>query len=115
MLVKKIGRTTGLTKGKVTTRIAGHMHLTYNVDGFNATVYFSDFWFVQSYDNDLFARPGDSGSLVVTDDAQAAVGLLFSVAKQGACMLPLIPVLNALGGISLVSGFGISATSGKSR
>lgn len=115
MLVKKIGRTTGLTKGKVTTRIAGHMHLTYDVDGFNATVYFSNFWFVQSNDNDLFARPGDSGSLVVTDDAQAAVGLLFSVAKQGACMLPLIPVLNALGGIGLVSGFGISATSGKSR
>ena len=58
--------------------------------------------------------PGDSGSLVVTEDAQAAVGLIFSVAKQSACMLPLIPVLTALGGVNLVSGFGLSAIAGKS-
>lgn len=114
MLVKKFGRTTGLTRGVITTCAAGHMPLLYHADGFNALVYFSNFWFIQNYGNDLFAHPGDSGSLVVTNDAQAAVGLLFSVAKQGACMLPLIPVLTALGGVGLVSGHGLSVTAGKS-
>ena len=114
MFVKKTGRTTGLTHGIITTRIAGHVHLLYNVDGFNSIVYFKNFWFVQGYNNDNFAMPGDSGSLVVTEDAQAAVGLIFSVAKQSACMLPLIPVLTALGGVNLVSGFGLSAIAGKS-
>lgn len=114
MLVKKTGRTTGLTHGIVTTCNAGHMPLPYTVDGFNATVYFTDFWFITSYDNSSFALPGDSGSLVVTEDSQAAVGLLFSVAKQGACMLPLIPVLEAFGRFSLVSGHGISVAKGKS-
>lgn len=94
MLVKKFGRTTGLTRGIITTCAAGYMPLLYNADGFNALVYFSNFWSIQNYGNDLFVHPCDSSSLVVTKDAQAAVGLLFSVTKQGACMLPLIPVLN---------------------
>ena len=114
MLVKKFVRTTGLTRGVITTCAAGYMPLLYNIDGFNARVYFSNFWVIQNYGNDLFAHPGDSGNLVVTNNAQAAVGLLFSVAKQGACMLPLIPVLTALGGVGLVSEHGLSVTVEKS-
>lgn len=114
MLVKEFGRTTGFTRGVITTCAAGHMPLLYNADGFNALVYFSNFWFIQNYGNDFFAHPSDSGSLVVTNYAQAAVGLLFSVAKQGTCMLPLIPVLTVLGGVGLVSGHGLSVTDGKS-
>ena len=91
MAVQKFGRTTLLTKGTIT--------------GINATmaVGYADNWYawfsgqiiVQS--TGAFVLPGDSGSLVVTDDAIAnPVGLLFAGNSNGtmAIVNPIDKVLN---------------------
>lgn len=78
MAVQKFGRTTLLTKGTVT--------------GINATtaVGYADDWYawfagqVIVETTGVFEQPGDSGSLVVTDDAAAnPVGLLFAGNADG--------------------------------
>src|ERR1019366_1084037 len=78
MVVKKTGRTTGLTRGTVKS---SHGH--------------------------AFAAPGDSGSLVVTDDTSEAVGLLFAANPAGTYgwFLPIDKVLAQLK-VSLLSGHG---------
>jgi hypothetical protein len=105
--VKKIGRTTGITHGIIESKAIGHTKLPYKANGFNATVYFRDFWFVVGVDNSPFAMPGDSGSLVVTEDGSAAVGLIFATSGQYGCFTPLRKVLDELGGGNLVSGYGL--------
>ena len=78
MAVQKFGRTTLLTKGTVT--------------GINATmaVGYADDWYawftgqVIVETSGVFEQPGDSGSLVVTDDPSAnPVGLLFAGNAEG--------------------------------
>jgi hypothetical protein len=78
MAVQKFGRTTLLTKGKIT--------------GINATmaVGYADNWYawfggqIIVETSGAFVLPGDSGSLVVTDDASAnPVGLLFAGNADG--------------------------------
>jgi hypothetical protein len=46
-----------------------------------------------------FALPGDSGSLVVTEDGRAAVGLIFSSSPNGAIghMIPFRQIAKKLG------------------
>lgn len=116
MQVKKVGRTTGLTYGVVESKIVGYMKLPYKAVGFNATVYFSDFWIVEGNGGNPFALAGDSGSLVVTADESAAVGLVFAVEGGGrrACVLPLVPILEKFGGARLVSQYGFPVTTGES-
>jgi hypothetical protein len=78
LAVQKFGRTTLLTKGTVT--------------GINATmvVGYADDWYAWFTGQiivetpGVFEQPGDSGSLVVTDDAAAnPVGLLFAGNAEG--------------------------------
>jgi hypothetical protein len=109
MRVKKFGRTTGLTTGTVEAFVPTPWMLPYKSGKFSATVWFTDTWTVLGDNSDEFALPGDSGSIVVTEDNSAVVGLLFAVNTRGqyGIIMPIGPVLAAVGGATLVSGHGI--------
>jgi hypothetical protein len=106
--VKKVGRTTGLTRGTIESFIPTAFAVPYRAEFFKATVWFTDVWTVRSAPGHAFAAPGDSGSLVVTDDDDApaqAVGLLFAANPAGTYgwIIPIERVLTQLK-VSLVSG-----------
>ena len=113
MKVKKFGRTTGLTFGTVEAQIVKCSKLAYTAKGFNATVYFKNFWLVLGEKDKPFAMEGDSGSLVVTEDGSATVGLLFAAdhSRYG-CIIPIQTVLDKLGGARIVTRYRIPNTSG---
>jgi len=69
MLVKKMGRTTGLTHGEILYTDAT-INVSYGEDG-TAT-------FVDQLVAGAMSAGGDSGSIVVTEDGQNIVGLLFA-------------------------------------
>ena len=105
--VKKVGRTTGLTFGTVEAR-STPWALPYRNPNFAALVWFTDVWTVTADIGGQFALPGDSGSLVVTDDGAAAVGLLFASTPRGeyAYIAPINAVLTELN-LALISNQGI--------
>ncbi len=109
MKVKKVGRTTGLTMGTVEAFVPTPWVLPYKAGKFAATVWFTDTWTVRSDGDDPFALPGDSGSLVVSEDGKAVIGLLFAVNNKGeyGIIMPIEQVLAAFGGATLVSNHGI--------
>ena len=76
MAVQKYGRTTDLTKGTV-TGISGIVDVTYS----SGTAHFVDQIIVQS--KSPFIKPGDSGSLLVTNPGKNPVGLLFAGNNSG--------------------------------
>lgn len=84
--VKKSGRTTGLTHGKVTG-----MEATVEVDYGGKTAVFRG-----QIVSDVLSKGGDSGSLVV-DEANRAVGLLFAGGATTTILNPIDAVLAALG------------------
>jgi hypothetical protein len=78
MAVQKFGRTTLLTKGTV-TGINATMAVGYDQDWY---AWFAGQIIVET--SGVFEQPGDSGSLVVTDDPSAnPVGLLFAGNAEG--------------------------------
>ncbi len=83
--VKKSGRTTGLTRGKVTG-----LEATVEVDYGGKTAVFRG-----QVVSDILSRGGDSGSLIV-DDANRAVGLLFAGGDTTTILNPIDAVLAAL-------------------
>lgn len=92
MHVQKYGRTTQLTRGVVTV-IDAMVFIGYS----SGTARFVDQVIVES--NKPFIKPGDSGSLLVTDDASAnPVGLMFAADNSGkwAIANPIDEVLSAL-------------------
>jgi hypothetical protein len=110
MRVKKFGRTTGLTTGIVEAFVPTPWILPYKAGKFSAAVWFTDTWTIRTTDDtEPFALPGDSGSLVVTEDGASAVGLLFAVNNRGqyGIIVPINQVLAAFGNATLVSGHGI--------
>lgn len=106
--VKKAGRTTGLTSGVVEAR-ALQFALPYAARRFGATVWFDGAWTVRGDEGEPFAAPGDSGSLVVTEDGAHAVGIIFAVSTNGdlAYMLPMPHVAGCFGALALVSKHGV--------
>jgi hypothetical protein len=111
MTVKKVGRTTGLTTGTTEARIVAPFAMPYKCKYFSAVVWFKDAWTVRSNGPGPFALPGDSGSLVVTDDGARAVGIVFAV-SQGTSgdygiIIPIDYVLNKFGGLQLIGNHGI--------
>ncbi len=91
--VKKYGRTTGLTKG----RIAG-IHATVNVSYGSGTARFVDQLIIEPAG---FSAGGDSGSLIVVDgkgkskaDDRKPVGLLFAGSSLVTIANPIDPVLD---------------------
>ncbi|MBO8138152.1 MAG: hypothetical protein H0Z40_08460 [Desulfotomaculum sp.] len=86
MPVLKSGRTTGLTRGVITTV------------GTSLQVEMDDsemVWFEDQVTTDLKSRGGDSGSLVITPENEA-VGLLFAGSDKITVFNPIQKVLNAL-------------------
>ena len=106
--VKKVGRTTGLTFGTVQAYAEPPWALPYKNPNFSALVWFNNVWSVRADHGDLFALPGDSGSLVVTENGDSAVGLLFAANNKGthAYIAPIQTVLDKLS-LTLASNHGL--------
>jgi hypothetical protein len=106
MLVKKFGRTTGLTHGVVDALVADPYPIHCQAKKFKGDVWFKNIAYVDGGD-DPFALPGDSGSLVVTEDGKHAVGLLFSSNGNGQFgqMIPMRHVAKKLR-VTLITGHG---------
>lgn len=105
--VKKFGRTTGITYGTVEI-LTSILELRYRYSNFAALVWFTGLGVVWADAGEEFALPGDSGSLVVTEGGDAAVGLLFAAGPQWdyAWIAPIDTVLNELS-LTLVGNHGI--------
>lgn len=78
MKVEKFGRSTGHTKGKVTTR-----NLDIQVDFDGKQIDFQDQFEVKGNRGAMFCDAGDSGALIFQKDTLKAVGLLFAGTDDG--------------------------------
>jgi hypothetical protein len=108
--VQKVGRTTGLTSGRVEDFINTPTPISCQTRFFKATVWFTSIWTVAGIDSAApFCLQGDSGSLVVTSDAKHAVGVVFAANRSGeyGLIVPIAEVLSAFGGLSLIGGHGV--------
>ena len=108
LLVKKFGRTTGLTHGVVIGRAVTGLGIPYASKRFTSMVYFDQAWTVAATTGGAFSLGGDSGSLVVSQEGSRAIGLIFAGATSGevSFMVPMESVLRALSA-DLVSGHGV--------
>jgi hypothetical protein len=79
--VCKVGRTTGFTTGDLFGRMPGTVEILMNDKDFKSPIHFDDTVIVHDDGNGPFAKPGDSGSLVVwkKDGEYEAVGIVFCV------------------------------------
>ncbi|MEX0323223.1 MAG: hypothetical protein AB3N63_13770 [Puniceicoccaceae bacterium] len=106
MNVKKSGRTTGLTRSSI-SQVGVNVVVRYN----GGRAYFNNQFVVSGGG---FSAGGDSGSLIVTDNADAKpVGLLFAGSSSSTIGNPINAVINAFQtehGISL--SFGTSGDAG---
>ena len=109
MRVKKVGRTTGLTTGTIEALVPTPWILPYKTGKFSAQVWFTDTWTILGDHSEPFALPGDSGSLVISEDESSVIGLLFAVNNGGqyGIIMPIEQVLAAFGDATLVSGHGV--------
>jgi hypothetical protein len=105
-VVKKIGRTTGETYGRVKGEFLHPVRVPYKSPRFSSTVYFRNVYGVVGVNNSPFSAPGDSGSLVVSDDGKQALGLLFGGNEMISLVMPLEPILKVFK-VSLVSGHNV--------
>ncbi len=87
MNVRKSGRTTGLTSGRIVV-----LNVTVDVDYGNGNARFED-----QIVSTPMSQPGDSGSLLVAGEALKAVGLLFAGSDQATLYNPIAHVQSALG------------------
>lgn len=116
MFVEKVGRTTGLRKGKIESEVVGPFPVNYksvtyhspdDATTFVGTVYFEPVYLIRG-DHAPFSLPGDSGSLVtaLVDGQRASVGLIFAgIEPDESYALPLGPILKEFE-VTLVSGLG---------
>jgi hypothetical protein len=93
MAVQKCGRTTGCTHGSVSA-----VGATISVQYETGVATFTNQVVVSGAKHSAFSDSGDSGSLIVTDDANAnPVALLFAGNRQTTIGNPIGAVLSALG------------------
>ncbi len=115
MLVEKVGRTTGHTRGIIESEVTGPLPVGYKAlvhhnsdesSQFVGSVHFEPTYLIRGQGGP-FSLPGDSGSLVTTvgaDGQRQAVGLVFAgIAPDTSYILALAPILTRLG-VSLVHG-----------
>ncbi|MDQ3705155.1 MAG: hypothetical protein M3437_08035 [Chloroflexota bacterium] len=93
LLVKKCGRTTQFTRGRVTD-CSATVRINYGTAG---VALFRDQIIVQSLTSASFSAPGDSGSLIVSSTGNRPVGLLFAGSSSHTIANPIRKVLSALG------------------
>lgn len=118
LLVKKWGRTTGRTRGKIKKVVSEPESIDYKITSyfgptssqvFNGTVYFRDFYEVESRGTDPFSIGGDSGSLVVTDGSgkpEKVVGILIGGNDSKSYVLPLQSIFKSLK-VTLLNGHNV--------
>lgn len=110
--VWKVGRTTGLTNGRLFGHLWGGVEIRFQEKQFRSIVHFDDLLVVRSWDQN-FATEGDSGSLVVwkRDGQIEAVGILFctSPSDDAAFLMPMEAVLGHFGA-TLVGGHNVQAS-----
>jgi len=92
--VQKYGRTTGLTHGKVDS-ISWTGRIYYGSGGF--AIFVDQIGIIGTLETPSFSQPGDSGSLIVTDDGNNPVGLLFAGNDYYTIANPIDEVLGAFG------------------
>ncbi|GAB4513192.1 MAG: hypothetical protein OHK0046_13750 [Anaerolineae bacterium] len=90
MQVRKMGRTTGLTRSRVTL-LNATINVAYNTSQGARTARFTG-----QVICDPMSQGGDSGSLVVDANSQSAVGLLFAGSPLATLFTPIDVVANAL-------------------
>ena len=102
--VRKAGRSTGITRGRVREVMPHAIDYNYQVPvnattvkTFQGVCNFRQVWRIQGTGRN-FAQAGDSGSLVTTEDGSAAVGLLYAADRSSGdgYILPLEPILHKL-------------------
>ncbi len=94
LAVTKVGRTTGVTRGRVTAVELDGVRVNYGRPGVFS---FDNQIEIKTDDGTPFSRPGDSGSLIVTDDDEhLAVGLLFAGGDTHTFANPIETVLDIL-------------------
>lgn len=109
MVVQKVGRTTGLTTGRIIGTSPNPIAVGYQLlaAGGNATAYFNNVFIAIGENGNPFSLPGDSGSLVTTvlpSMERVAIGIVFAGTQFGhSYILPIRPILEALG-MNLVTG-----------
>ncbi|PRY09824.1 hypothetical protein CLV24_11728 [Pontibacter ummariensis] len=89
MRVVKFGRTTGLTYGEIVSR-----DTDIKVGFGNGVINFENQFEISSRDS-TFSAPGDSGSLIVEEKTNKAVGLLFAGSDSATFANPISNVLQA--------------------
>jgi hypothetical protein len=99
--VKKYGRTTIYTEGKVTS-INSRTAIAYDFDNDNWGFFIKQIEVSNVEGNHVFGAPGDSGSLIITDlpgkpNDRQAVGLLFAGAGPITVANPIGPILARFG------------------
>ncbi len=100
--VRKHGRTTGATSGRITAiNVMATVSYTTIVSDFINCIEIA-----HSDINNPFGGPGDSGSLIVTDPDRRPVGLLFAGTPSKTLASPIGPVL-ARFGVQLDDGTGL--------
>lgn len=114
MRVEKVGRTTGLTAGRIIGTFVKPFVVGYNLReyGINKAVFFSEVYIVEGDNNRLFSKPGDSGSLVTMFDQQGvrhSCGLVFAGNElNGQSFILSLPKIMYTLGVELVSGHNTS-------
>lgn len=108
LIVKKFGRTTGFTRGILESK-QYRIHIPYDSDNFRSLVWFEGVWSIKSLDIEPFALPGDSGSLVVTDDGDSVVGVVFAVSSNGSrtFIVPAERISETFGNLEFVNGHNV--------
>ena len=97
-IVEKFGRTTGYTKGYVSS-VSADIKLPYDI----GTLLFHDQIAITSIEGGAFSDLGDSGSLVLERASGSAVGLLFAGGATISFANHMADVLDAFG-VTLVTG-----------
>jgi hypothetical protein len=92
LAVKKHGRTTGLTFGQV-----AFVNVTISVVYGSGTARFINQIAITAVTPEIFSDGGDSGSLIVTQDGNNPVGLLFAASSSATFANPIDLVLSTLG------------------
>jgi hypothetical protein len=100
--VKKVGRTTGLTVGKINAEVVTPLAIPYRSSKNNSIAHFTGLWSVSTPSGEPFAEGGDSGALVVTADGSAAVGIVLGGQGGMTLIIPIQGVLDYFSGATLV-------------
>jgi len=103
MLVKKFGRSSGYTTGTVEALSVSYLPLPYKCTHFKALAWFENVWTVRGIGGP-FAIPGDSGSLVINELGDAAIGVVFAAGGDIGWIVPMTTVQKFFGGVQLVGG-----------